>query len=231
MAIAFDAATTSANNVWNFGTGSYSWSHTCTGSNLILFVGVEIFSASALSVSGITYNGVALTKVDRIVAALEGNRQDCELWYLVNPATGSNTIAVSLSGTADFTTAQAASYTGVNQSNPIDTSNTNQNTSASTTFSNTATTTADNCWLVSTVFPRGGLPSASTGTIRRASNTGSLCCFFDSNSVTSPPGSDSLNYTSASGTWPGGVMAVVAPFVIVKKQFLYNQTVNRANTY
>lgn len=107
--IQFDAT---SNSGYQTAQSTYSWSHTCTGSNRYLRVGVSMLSVVGSSVSGITYGGVALTLVRARASAIGAVR--AELWELIAPATGANTIAVTLSAGLD-SAAGAISYTGVHQ--------------------------------------------------------------------------------------------------------------------
>ena len=60
MAIAYNVASTGTYT----GTSPLTWSHTCTGSNLILIVGVIVESSSSnQNCTGVTYNGVAMTLI------------------------------------------------------------------------------------------------------------------------------------------------------------------------
>lgn len=212
MAINIDATSAPNTTAWQAGLSAQSWSHTCSGSDRCLLVGVTIYHSAARTVSGITYNGVALTKIAGITAALEGNQQDCELWYLANPTSGTNTITVTLSAAANFWAPLAASYTGVDTAAAIDANNTGQNTSNSTNAPTVSVTTvADNDWLVGFAWSRAGVPSASTGTIDRIRNTGTWCALSDSNGAKSPAGSYNLAWTASSGTWPGVVTAALKP--------------------
>lgn len=117
MAIAFDAVSTGMNAT---DPTSLTWSHTCTGSNLVLIVGTSTESDTgghtAQTVSGITYNGVALTKIRSDYITDNGT----ELWYLVAPATGANNIVVTMTAVVDGLFGAGLSFTGVDQSNPID---------------------------------------------------------------------------------------------------------------
>jgi hypothetical protein len=96
---------------------SYSFSHNHGGgSNGCLIVWIAMGNTT---VSGITYNGVALTLVDSTVGtAIDADKM--EVWRLINPATGSNLVAVTLtSGTESK--AAAISLSGVHQTVPIGT--------------------------------------------------------------------------------------------------------------
>jgi hypothetical protein len=130
--IAFDAsaegtATTNA---------TLTFAHTCTGNDLILIVAVVDQDHNT---TGVTYNGVAMT-------AINNGAQGDSLWYLVGPATGSNNVVVTRSGAGDLFNAASSSYTGVDQSSPIDSSNTGNSLSRPLTI--TTTVVASGCWLV-----------------------------------------------------------------------------------
>lgn len=117
MAIAHDASTT---DQFGGGHSSRTFAHTVSGSDLILFVKVGCYQNAGQTVTGITYNGVALTKVD---AQNQGtNTIRAELWYLVAPATGANNVIVTWSAAVASASYCATSYTGVNQTTPLGTS-------------------------------------------------------------------------------------------------------------
>lgn len=113
MAIAYDTATTSTGSSVN----SLSFSHTCTGSDLLLLVAVTMRRINSATVDDVTYNGVSMTLV---TTATSGSRY-AELWRLAGPATGSNTVAVSLSTTEQEVSAGVMSFTGVDQTTPVGT--------------------------------------------------------------------------------------------------------------
>ena len=107
MAIALDVGTSGGNNG---GGTSHTYSHTCTGSNLILFVGVSTNSSSDL-ITGVTYNSVAMTLVDKQAGT---STNYSYLFYLINPATGANNVVVSASSSTTIYSG-AVSYTGAKQ--------------------------------------------------------------------------------------------------------------------
>jgi len=111
MAIAFDAS--SSANVGSSNNTTLSWSHTCTGSTLVLVVAVGM--QANVAVSSVTYGGQNLTF--RVSANESGNTR-AELWTLVNPPTGANTVTVTLPSAA-FMGGVAHSYTGVDQGTPV----------------------------------------------------------------------------------------------------------------
>jgi len=83
------------------GISSYTFSHTCAGSNRLLVFGDGHTSSSDTTVTGVTYNGVALTLV-RSDQHQSGDSWRTSIWYLIAPATGSNTVSVTLCGTTSW---------------------------------------------------------------------------------------------------------------------------------
>ncbi len=130
MAIVFDAATPRTNT--NPAPGSESWSHTATGSNLLLLVAVALNSTSDL-VTGVTYNGVALTRLAMAVAS--GGTRRVYLYALVAPVAGTHTVVVSYSSTPNHFAAAAVTYSGVDQTTPRGTPVTNTGTGFTPTLS------------------------------------------------------------------------------------------------
>jgi len=167
MAIAFDAQSNNGTS----GTGtSVTLSHTCTGSDLILWVGLGIYEPSGGDcITGVTYNGVAMTQAIKYAASAT---EEVYLYYLVNPATGANDIVASASTTVDEFNVRASSFTGAKQTGVPDASVSNQATSA-TSLTTTVTTIADNCWLVGMYNSNASNVSAGTGTTFRNGITSS----------------------------------------------------------
>jgi hypothetical protein len=96
---------------------SLTVSHTVAGSNTLLLVGVHCRSAST-DVTGVTYNGVAMT----LVGTNENSGVTGVQWYsLVAPAAGANNVVVSLSSYKLFSVL-IYSLTGVDQTTPIEAS-------------------------------------------------------------------------------------------------------------
>lgn len=108
MAVSFDAASSSSGS----GVTSLSWSHTCTGADRGLIVGVGNYPLRAIAV---TYSAVATTS--------EGARSDpnadpgeVEQFSLIAPATGANTVSVTWTGSAATDiVGGAVSVTGADQ--------------------------------------------------------------------------------------------------------------------
>lgn len=99
------------------GSTSISWSHTTgSGLNRVMIVGVSI-RTTTVSVSAITYGAqsLAFIRADTHVSATIRS----ELWYLIAPNSGTATVNVTLSGSSKAT-GGSCTYTGVDQTSPID---------------------------------------------------------------------------------------------------------------
>ena len=122
MALAVDAVST----INNSAAGPSTTTHTCAGSDRLLVVCLAFYHSSAF-VSALTYNGVALTFFD----AFSDFQYNSQIWYLVAPATGANTLSITFSGSVFGMGLTAISFTGADQSTPL---------SAFTSASGTSTT-------------------------------------------------------------------------------------------
>ena len=108
MALAVDAVSSSSDD----GTpSSLTWSHTCTGSDRGLVVGVTWVAAVTASA---TYNGVAMTSEGAIQHSLSSSLR-LEQFSLIAPATGANNIVVTFSAAVAGVIGGGVSYTGANQ--------------------------------------------------------------------------------------------------------------------
>lgn len=201
MAIAFVA---SSNVGVENQTGSSATFAVDAGSsaNRILYCGVQITDNSR-SVSGITYNGVALTKIAHKDTP-NGSRR-VELWYLLNPASGSNDVIVTLSGApTNWFNAGVSVLERVQQSGQPEAFDSNAADSGATNVSQAVTTVQDNVWLIG-VLNNGAAanPVANAGTTLRLSlynrtGNGYEMFLMDSNGAKTPPGNYSLGVTSDS---------------------------------
>lgn len=200
MAIAFD---TSTNNNSALAT-SITYSHTCTGSDRILFVWVSSWGGDY--VTWVTYAGVSMVQVWKRKA---GNWSGYTyLYVLYAPATWANNVVCSASSSTSWNT-MSASYTGVNQSNTMDASNTSAITNSSLNFSTNVTTTADNCWSVCYCINDTNIFSSNSDT-RRGTNV--WWNIFDSNGAITPAWSKTMTQTVS---WTGNGSVVMASFAPV----------------
>jgi len=125
--VAVDASTTSNTEFTGAGTFNLSFTHTTTATaNRILIVGVSmnVTNSPASAVTGVTYNGTALTLIGADNDA--GNTRRVEQWYLLNPASGTNlpvvvSVNVPTAGVKVGVVAGATTLTGVDQTVPLGT--------------------------------------------------------------------------------------------------------------
>jgi len=127
------AATTTGTALGPF--SSMSVAHTTgTGANRLMMVAVnyEDDDVAGLTVNSVTYNGLALTRAGIRLSAQEACS---ELWYLLNPPSGTFNVVVNASSVqaADAMHVGVTTFTGVNQSTPFGTVVTNTGTGTLTT--------------------------------------------------------------------------------------------------
>ncbi len=197
MAITFDAASTG---------NAAGFSHTCGGSDRLLLV----LTSGSGTLTGVTYNGVALTSLGSPGATAFGATSS--VWYLVAPATGTHTIACA--GTSLNLDLAAVSYAGASQLVP-EVIATTASAAGAATWTSTITTLTDAGWLVvgSWSYFFGNPPSAGAGLTLRQIGATHKNGWFDSNGAVSPAGSVSGTTTqTGGGGWPiTHVALAVAP--------------------
>jgi uncharacterized repeat protein (TIGR01451 family) len=123
-ATATSLATSSVAQVVTQAANTVTFAHnTITGANLVLVVGVSmnISALNTTTVSGVTYNGVALTRAGFHNDSTNVRR--VEMWYLIGPATGNHNVVVTESVPLPLfsigTVVGATTFTGVDQTSPI----------------------------------------------------------------------------------------------------------------
>lgn len=214
VGIAFDAA---SNSGYQAATSSATWNHTCTGSTRYLLVGVSMLSV-AQTVSGITYNGIALTFIGSQSSVSGAART--ELWGLIAPATGTNVVSVTLTGAIAWT-GNASSYTGVHQTSPTESWNSAQATNVGAADATVnITTVADNAWVVDVIATDDaaitvGAGQTQTGNVTGAGGSGAMSY----EGPKTPAGAVTMSWTDvgALATWVVGGIAlrpVAAPSLI-----------------
>ncbi len=197
MALAYDTSSQSS----GVGT-SLTWAHTCTGPNRILFVGTNEGANVTQVITGVTYAGVAMTKIRTDSTS---NNYHGSLWYLIAPATGANNIVITASASRDLV-GFGVSYTGASQTAQPDASN--GGTFSASTITQAVTTVSDLTWLVGFwVGNRAPLAGAST-TIRETLGANAI---VDSNGINTPPGSYSLQITQSDTTTSAFTVVSIVP--------------------
>ena len=178
-----------------------SFSHTTSGTNRILFVGI-LTTTSLDVITSVTYAGNAMTRVwwAKLLIGTEWSY----LYYINNPTIGANNVTINTSSSTTVY-ANAVSYTWANQSG-INASATNVITNVSWPQTS-VTTTVDNCWLVWYFRSNPNNQTVSAGTTFRSWIN--LTMFVaDSNWPKSPAGSHSLWMSNLIQNW----IHVVAAF-------------------
>ncbi len=201
MALAFDAI--AGADDFSGSATSLTYAHTCTGANRLLVVTVALVGATD-DVTGVTYNGVALTRIGFVGNA---GTQACAsfLYYLIAPASGANNVVISVSPGQNIS-GRSVSYTGAKQTGQPDSSATN-NTSTGTTLALTTTVVATGSWLASSYFNLNGR-TIPVGTSDRG---GSMLA--DSNGTVSTGSNTQTWTTDTSGSAQVGVIASIAPAI------------------
>ncbi len=138
-AISFDAASSISG-----AATVYNWAHTNNGDFLLVKIHYHDDS-SGCDISSATYDGEAMTQLFCVETDFQFG---VAYYYKVNPATGTNTISVTKLGTQKATMG-GISLSGVHQSDPVPTFNTDLDSSADTGPSDLGITTVNvDSWLV-----------------------------------------------------------------------------------
>jgi hypothetical protein len=153
MAVTFDAVGPSSGGLGlNPPADPQTWSHTCSGSNRLLVVGVSVSNDSATLTC--SYNSVSMTSAGKI----HSNNQNAgfvQMFYLANPDAGTYNVSVSGQGTSTYFIAGSISFNGVNQSTPIRNNATNYGSGDTPTITITSATdnmVVDLCGLGNTIY-------------------------------------------------------------------------------
>lgn len=147
MAVTVDAT--------SFGKGSttpLTVAHTCAADATVLVVVVTVGTTGGRTISGVTYNGVAMTQ--RAAISSSGRT---EIFTLNAPSSGANNISVTLSGdgpVALYAVSFKGSYT---------LGNTGTNSGTDTDATQTTATTGNSGYVVAGVNFNGGIAIAYTG--------------------------------------------------------------------
>jgi len=209
MAIAYDASSGGTTS----GT-SLTIAHTCTGSDLILVVVTK--SDGANTVTGVTYDGVAMTNVSSFNTT---NNYYGKMWILTNPSTGNNDIVITSSDSRGLGGA-ASSFTGAKQSNQPDANDTATWTATSMPIS--VTTTANGCWTVMGYCGNRNVSAGASTTVRIDGASSFQTAIGDSNAAITPAGSNTLTMTqSDTATASGGIFSISPVLAAIITDTLY----------
>ena len=166
--------------------GASSWTHTCSGTNRFLYVVTDTTCTT------VTYSGVPMTVVHSLAmttGAAAIGVSPMQVWGLVAPATGANTVARSPNSSGS-----SISYTDHLQSLTPDAVTTNKSSTSATSLTTTIATVTDNCWLLFASFGYffGVAQGVGAGlTFRRCKSGLGGPMISDSNGPKTPAGSHS----------------------------------------
>lgn len=111
MAYSIDSTSTFDNN-HNSGNGPFTVAHTCAvGAQLYCMVSGAIAASGAGNITGVTYNGIAMTQVTSYVAP--GSTVFAYIFFLDTPASGTHNVVVSTSGNT-YVAVDNISFNGAN---------------------------------------------------------------------------------------------------------------------
>jgi len=205
MAIAFDSGGTVG--TLNNPVTSITYSFTNTAGD---FLSVGVLTIAGKSITGVTYNGVSMTKIGGI-ASFGNQPLNIELWGLSSPATGAHNVVVSMTPSGPIYST-AMSHSGTKTSGQPDSFNTGYNASNVSSLAVSTTVVDSNCWLIGLATgDNGNNPSAGSGTTQRSTiAVDSYMALFDSNGTVGT-GPQTLNFAFSPNQHPGAVVASIAP--------------------
>jgi hypothetical protein len=189
-------------------TTSLTYSYTVgSGPNRLLVVNL-IGDTSADDISSVTYAGTPMTRIGKVQAS-SNNWQ--YLYYLLNPASGSNNVVIT-AGSPHYLISQAASWYNVKQSAQPDAFTTNTAAATSTSITTSLATVAPGALVVQGLWAYGHLAAGAGATpILTDTALDGAGIFVSSGSPVTPSGPVTMTTISDGTTAPGVVMASFAP--------------------
>lgn len=202
MAIAYDNGV--AATFVNPGTSS-TVAFSVTGDLII----AGVWTNSNPGTVAVSYGGDALTQIGSSVA--DGNGNKVHLFRLSSPKTGTNNLVATTTNSTHIAL-YGQSYSGVDQSSPIDNSSSGSVpvNSPPWQFSATVSSSSDNCWavLVGRDNAEGNL-NAVSGCIERPIVAGSIQA-FDTNAPKTPSGGITMTLVSTGSRAYTGTYIIAA---------------------
>jgi len=195
--VAFDAVGPSSAGV-GFTTSPGTWTHVNNGNGIV--VGCTVFTGSSDTVTGVTYGGVALTKIGFVSDTAGG----VSFWGLIGPTcpTGSNTVSVAVS---DGTNNHNAGSISVSAAGSFGTPVTGQTASNTTSLAVTVNgTVADGLIVSVAAHGNSGTWGFTGGTVQWSHNgtSGSGADNGAGGTIASAGGNQTVTWTnSTSDAW------------------------------
>jgi len=183
-------------------SSSFSWTHTPVGTPDLVVVCISSNDATSANtaVSSVTYGGVDMPQINDQVSAAGFVRVSTHL--LTSPASGAQTVAVTMAGSNANVAASALTFIGSwnNNANVVD--GNNGGTGASGDLSQGVTSTRDYVWYVTCVVAVDTTINATgTNETERTNLVMGTCTHGVSTSEVQPRGSYTPTWTNNSGTW------------------------------
>lgn len=194
---------------------SLTFAHTCTGTNLMLFVAVQ---SDSDGITGVTYNGVPMSRVTKNTT---GNSTGILYIYsLFNPTTGANNVIISASSSMGLK-GMAISYTGVRNMINAFSIGADSGVGSGTWAGVNVTTTIDNCWaLMFACKTFTEVPSAQNGWTTRQS--AAAIALIDFNAAITPAGAAEPRVAHTGGSQNYAYISVAfAPDVPLASKNMY----------
>lgn len=190
LAVAFDASSSKGGT----SATTETVNHVCTGTHLVLWSMGGSETNTISSNTGVTYNGVAFANYtqDQRPNGDGSNADWGSIWYLVNPATGTNSLVSTWNGSSAFKEVISVSYSGCDTSNPIGA--TTNNSGFSTNVTATVNTLYADSYVITFGLASGSAPSSSQTARGRALD---ICV---SDQIATSIGGYSVNATSGGNT-------------------------------
>lgn len=155
MALTLDATSQTG----SVGGASQTLEHTIAADANLLVVQVVSWGNNRTP-SGVTWNGDAMTRVGDGVDNASGTNH-AEIFYLLNPDTGTHDVVVTMPGSADGINTAATSLKGAHAT-PLDSTN-EASTSLSDGVTTNITTVADDCWIFDGISDGAAAMTAAVG--------------------------------------------------------------------
>lgn len=229
MAITYDSSSQGFISAGTTGT----FSHTCTGSNVYLYVLTDS------DATNVTYAGVSMTKLNSNIIASNGGYDfvpGISVWGMVNPTTGTNNVSVKAG--AKNETACSYSLANVDPGVPESYVTNQTNGNLTTAQQDSITTLTNNAWYATFIKGTGNLGrnfTAGSGTTLRQtqsqSSSSNASGILDGGAVKTPAGLATLNTNWSSSTgWFSSVMYSIKPYLKFTLTGPASGSVNSAST-
>lgn len=180
-----------------------TYSHTTSGTNRYLFVGIT--GGTTNNVTAVTYSGVSMTQVG--TTQQRPSSRYVYLYGLVAPASGANNVVITING-GDIGQSFAFGYTGAKQATPISGVVNSSGTQAN--IAQSVTTTDDNS--IAFIYAGTGAPqTVGAGTTKRT-NADYDNAYDSGNTTITPAGAYTLNITFTNEGF-GLIAGAIAPEV------------------